>query len=159
LLSKAGLFDPAYYNFPFLTEGEFYTVFVPSAAALEAFRADTLSKQELNALLRYHFVKEHLIFTDGKKEDRAYPTTLVDERSTAYTKTYSTINIQTGRDVILILDKNGGTYLEIAEDGDKTNQLVSYDPNETTDSQWDFITTGVIHEIDKVLVKDSIEIR
>jgi uncharacterized surface protein with fasciclin (FAS1) repeats len=156
LLRKAGLYDPVYYEFPFLTDGESYTVFIPSDEALENYGAGSLPKFELRRLLQYHFVRGDLLFTDGKKPSREYPTTLLDERSDQYTSIYSKLNIKTSPDLIQILDKNGDVYLEIPEKEGVTNQIVNYDPNEQSASKYDYITTGVIHNIDKVLIRDSL---
>ena len=156
LLRKAGLYDPVYYNFPFMVDGESYTVFVPTAEALNDYGADTLSKAALEKLLRYHFVKGNMIFTDGKMADGSYPTTLEDESSTSFITTYSELTINSKPDLIEIIDKNGDVYLEIEEENGITNQMVTYDPNKESSSTWDYITTGVIHEIDKVLVPDSL---
>lgn len=156
LLLKAGLYDPVYYNFPFLVDGESYTVFVPTVEALSAYGVDTLSKSELADLLKYHFVKGSMIFTDGTSADGAYSTILEDESSTSYIKKYSELQIRCKPDLLEILDKNGNVYLEIEEEEGITNQMVTYDPNKQSDSNWDYITTGVIHEINKVLVPDSL---
>lgn len=157
LLAKAGLYDPIYNRFPELIDGEYYTVFIPSDEALTDYGVDILSKAKLKELLQYHFVRGHIIFTDGKKDDGFYPTTRIDESSTTYNTKYSTLNINTGPDVIQILDNDGNTYVEIEEEEGHTNQVISYDPNSSSESKWDFITTGVVHEIDKVLVRDSLQ--
>jgi uncharacterized surface protein with fasciclin (FAS1) repeats len=157
LLQKAGLFDPYQYDFPFITEGEYYTVFVPSEQALNNYKVDTLSKNNLRELLKYHFVKKDLIFTDGKKPSGIYTTTRIDESSTPQNTLFSTMNIRPETNVINIMDNTGNVYLEIQQEEGKTNQIVTYDSNEDSDSKWDYITTGVVHEIDKVLVKDSLQ--
>jgi uncharacterized surface protein with fasciclin (FAS1) repeats len=157
LLRQAGLFDPSYYTFPFLTDGEYYTVFIPSSQALADYRVDTLSQGELREFLKYHFVREHLIFTDGNNPDGNYPTTRVDESSTTYKTRYSELNMRMKPDVIEILDKDGNVYTEIHENGNRTNQMITFDPNKQSDSKWDYITTGIVHEIDKVLVKDLLQ--
>lgn len=159
LLQKAGLYDPVYYNFPFLVDGESYTVFIPTVEALNAYGVDTLSKSELADLLRYHFVKGNMIFTDGSSADGGYSTLLEDESSTSYIKKYSQLKMNCKPDLLEILDKNGNVYLEIPESEGKTNLMITYDPNKESDSNWDYITTGIIHEIDKVLVPDSLVVK
>jgi hypothetical protein len=85
-----------------------------------------------------------------------YTTTRVDESSTATQTRYSKLNILTKPDIIEVLDKENNVYLTINEDESTTNKTTVFkDPN--SNSEWDFITTGVIHQIDKVLVKDSIQ--
>jgi uncharacterized surface protein with fasciclin (FAS1) repeats len=158
LLEKAGLFNSSLYTFPFLIQGEPYTIFIPSTQALEEYGADTLPKEELNKLLRYHFVRGELIFTDGNLPGGMYSTTRVDESSTAIQTRYSKLNVLTKPDIIEILDKENNVYLTINEDERNNNRTVVFkDPN--SNSEWDFVTTGVIHQIDKVLVKDSIQLR
>jgi hypothetical protein len=157
LLKKAGLYNPSYYNFPFLIDGEYYTVFIPSSQALEDYQVDTLSKPELRKFIKYHFVRGDLIFTDGSKPAGKYTTSRQDESSAEYMTKYSQLNIRPKPDVIEILDKNGQVYLEIPQQEGETNQMVTYDTNEGSTSKWDYITTGVIHNIDKVLIKDSLQ--
>ena len=158
LLSKAGLYDLSYYNYPFLLDGEFYTVFIPSVQALNDYGVDNLSKEELRKFLQFHFVRKNMIFTDGSQPSGLYPTTLRDESSTTYVTNYSQLNIRTRPDVIEILDKHGNVYLEVPENNNSTNQMIYFDPNKVSDSNWDYITTGVIHEIDKVLIRDSLQV-
>jgi uncharacterized surface protein with fasciclin (FAS1) repeats len=158
LLGKAGLYDASYNDFPFLIDGESYTVFVPSAQALTEYGADTLPRDELREFLKYHFLIGDLIFTDGKKADGQYTTTRIDESSTTYITEYSKLSIRTKPDVIQILDKNGDVYIEIREQEGKNNIMVTHDTNEESESPWDHITTGVVHEIDKVLIIDTLRI-
>ena len=159
LLEKAGLYDPVTYRLKFLIDGEFYTAFVPTAQALSDYRVDTLSVDELRDFLMFHFVKGELIFTDGKKPAKYYPTTLLDKSSTTYNSIYSSLNIRPRPNTIEILDKNGDVYLDIRENGELTNKFIAYQyiKNSTTPSSWDYIITGVVHEIDKVLREDLLE--
>ena len=158
LMRKAGLFNSSYYNFPFLINGEPYTIFVPSAQALADYRADTLSVEDLKNFLTYHFLKGELIFTDGNQPGGNYPTCRVDESSSSTTITkQSTLNIDTKPDVIDILDKDNNVYLSIHQEEGKTNRIIVYDTDKQSDSQWDYITTAVVHEIDKVLIKNSLQ--
>ena len=158
LLTKAGLFDETYFDFPFLVDGQFYTAFIPSDEAIKNYGLDTLPKQELRDILKYHFVKGNLLFTDGKAEDGLYPTLRMDESSTEFINRNSQLNIIFKPDLIEILDKNGNVYLKIPENENKTNRMVTYDTDDESLSDWDYITTGVIHRIDKVLIKDSLQV-
>jgi len=159
LLEKAGLYDPIYYRLNFLIDGEYYTAFIPTAQALSDYRVDTLSIDELRDFLMYHFVKGELIFTDGKKPDGYYQTTLLDESSTTYNNVYSSLNIRPRPNTIQILEKNGDIYLDIKENGELTNKFIAYEYNKDPSSVsiWDFIITGVVHEVDKVLREDLLD--
>ena len=157
LLTKAGLYDPVLYEFPFLVDGENYTVFIPSMQALNDYGVNEMSKEELNQFLRYHFVREDLIFTDGRKPEGNYSTTCIEESSTSYRTHFSQIYIRPTPDIIQILDKNGDVYLNVPEQEGETNQIIWYDTNDQSSSDWDFITTGVIHNINKVLIRDSLQ--
>ena len=153
LIRQAGLYDEVYYSFPFLTEGETYTVFIPTSEALASYNTDTLTTKDLQDFIKYHFVRGDKIWTDGSSSDGYYETLRVDESSTQYTKKYSSLNIETGIDLIRILDKAGNLYTEIKEQEGVTNVMIATDMDEDSNSRYDFITTGVIHEIDSVLIK------
>jgi uncharacterized surface protein with fasciclin (FAS1) repeats len=153
LLTKAGLFDEKLYSFPFLTEGEFYTIFIPSVQALDDYRADTLSKEELASFLKYHFVKGERIFTDNKMPWREYETLRRDESSTPFSTVFTTINIRPGPDRIEILDAAGEPYVTIEETEGISNIMVATDTDDHSVDDTDFIITSVIHKIDKVLIQ------
>ncbi len=159
LLEKAGLYDPLYYRLNFLIESEYYTAFIPSAQALEDYRVDTLTIDELRDFLKFHFVRGDLIFTDGKKSGGYYSTILPDESSTTFNTVYSSLNIRPRPNTIEILDKKGDVYLSIHENGELTNKFISYEYNKdpSSVSVFDYIITGVVHEIDKVLREDLLD--
>jgi len=152
LLEKAGLYNAQLYEF-FTTDGEFYTIFIPSEEALTNYGADTLPKAELAKLLRYHFVRGERIFTDGKKAWKDYETLRVDESSTDFSTIYSTLNIRPSPDMIEILDADGNPYVTINETPGKTNKMIVTDTDDDSSSELDFTTTAIIHLIDEVLVK------
>jgi hypothetical protein len=152
LLEKAGLYNSKLYEYTFLTEGEFYTIFIPSDQALDAHEVDTLPANELAKLLKYHFIRGELIFTDGKKPGKAYETLREDERSTRFTTYYSTIDLRPGPDMIEILDAEGNPYFTINEAVNVTNIMVGTDTDLENESETDFITTAVIHQINEVLM-------
>jgi uncharacterized surface protein with fasciclin (FAS1) repeats len=154
LMTKSGLYNPKTYSFTFLTSGEYYTIFVPSEQALIDYGADDLTTDELSSLIKYHFVKGEKIFTDGKQSSGFYETLRVDESSTQFSTRYSKLNIRTGIDIIEILDKNGNPYVTVHEDENATNLFIATDTDNISTSLMDYITTGVIHEIDQVLIKD-----
>lgn len=151
LLEKAGLYDTKLYEFPFLIDGESYTIFIPSEQALSDYQVDTLAVKELEKLLRFHFVRGDKIFTDNKKSSQAYETLRKDESSSKFSTVYSNLKIRPGPDVIDILDANDNLYLSIVESAEKTNIMVAYDTDDESSDDTDFITSSVIHEIDKVL--------
>lgn len=153
LIVEAGLFDPIFYTFPFLTEGEIYTIFIPTEEALAAYDTDSLSTEELQQFVKYHFSRGTKIWTDGSGSSGYYETLRVDESSTQFATKYSTLNIETGIDVIRILDENGNLYTEIFEQEGTTNIMIATDMDEESTSKYDFVTTGVVHEIDRVLIK------
>ena len=159
LMKKAGLYDEIFFRFPFLTEGSYYTAFIPSAEVIERNNLDELSDEELAKLIKYHFIKDELIFTDGKVLPGSFPTTRLDESSTVYSNIFSTVDIDPGYDEINILDKNGELYYKVEEGGTNlTNMLVKTDTDKSSSSKWDFITTGVIHVIDTVFIKDKMQV-
>ena len=155
LAVKAGLVDVNMYKFNFFTDGSYNTIFLPTDSALNAYRADTLSVSELKQFIEYHFVPGELIFTDGKKPDKMYGTRSSESTPTGIVQ--RKIHIQPAVDEIRILDKNGNVYLDIPESS-QTNIMSTFDTDKTTASLYDNITTGVIHIINKVLVKDSLDI-
>jgi len=157
LMKKAGLYDEVFFKFRFLTEGNFYTVFIPSKNAIINNKLASLPKEDLAQLIKYHFVKDELIFTDGKLPAKKYITTRLDESSTVFLNIFSTIDIRPGYDEIDILDKNGALYYKIEEGTEPTNILVKTDTDPNSQSNWDFITSGVIHVIDTVLIKDKLQ--
>lgn len=152
LLAQAGMIDTKKYEFTFINTGDYYTVFAPSDHALTAAGADTLPKADLQELLRYHFVRDHLIFTDGKKPAGYYETMRKEESLNDFTVEYAALNLVPGTDYIEILNEEGDLYYRIEEAGNKTNRMgISYTGE--TDDYWEFITTSVVHEIDTVLLK------
>jgi uncharacterized surface protein with fasciclin (FAS1) repeats len=156
LLLKADLADGIYYSVPFLTEGVHYTVFIPSEEALLNSGADKLSKPDLQQFLKYHFVRGERIWTDGSLLGGRYKTMRVDESSTNTQTRYSTLNIETGYDFINILKDDNSVYCAIPEDEEKTNNMVASCIDEENRGPHDYIISGVIHEIDSVLMKDQL---
>lgn len=153
LLKKTGLYNPKTFDFPFLTEGENYTVFIPSEQALQDYGADTLAIPELEKLLRYHFVRGIKIFTDGGTPTGDFSTLRIDESSTSLFTKFTPMTIQTGPDQLEIFDQSGNLLGTVIEDSDKTNQMITTDTDEDSNSIFDNITTSVFHEIDFVIHK------
>ncbi len=149
LMEKAGLANKLLgdeYELNFINLGTFYTVFIPDPIALNNYNTDTLSNSELQEFIKAHFLSGDIIFTDGKASSGVY-TTLNDSD-------YKHINIETGIDYISILDDNNIEYTCINLSAGKTN-LTTTTPvsNDDDSSVWSFVTTGVVHSIDSVLIK------
>ncbi len=153
LMIKAGMFDESTYDFNFLSEGEFYTLFVPSAVALQNYNTDTLTNEELIQFIKYHFVKGFHIFTDGKQFWSNYETLRIDENSNEFSIRYSSLNIRPGYDVIDILDSNDEIITRITEEDPDSNKIIVSDTDDESNSILDYITTAVLHEIDTVLLR------
>ena len=154
LLDQTGLAEKLTFRLLFLSESEFYTVFVPSDEALVEYGVDTMSNAELEKMLRLHFVKGHLIFTDGKKPAGPYETMQVDEsRSDEFNTYYTPLNIYPGTDEIQILDDSDNLVVLIDEAGNTTNVMSARDVDDDGESRYDFVTNGVVHFIDVVIHK------
>jgi uncharacterized surface protein with fasciclin (FAS1) repeats len=154
LLDQTGLAQKLTYRLLFVSETEFYTVFVPSDEALIAHGVDTMTNAQLEKMLRLHFIKGELIFTDGRKPAGDYETMQVDsERSDQFNTYYTTLNVQPGIDEIRILDDEGSLIVRIEEAGNQTNVMSARDVDDEGESRFDFVTNGVVHFIDKVIEK------
>ena len=158
LLQKAGLSLDREYRYSFISENDNYTVFVPTSAALTAYRADTLNINDLKKFLLLHFIQGDLIFTDGNKPSGYYETARTDEKSTPYSTVYTQLYINTQDDLINIPDKVGNIYLSMPESA-KTNILAGRHLGLGTETIPMVINNGVIHEIDKVLVFSDLNVR
>jgi uncharacterized surface protein with fasciclin (FAS1) repeats len=153
LLIKAGLVDTRYYKFTFISDGDYITVMAPTNEAIIKAGLDTLNKKDLENVLRYHFIRDELIFTDGHKPPGLYETLRIDESSNEFSVVYSTMNINPGVDYIDILDAKGNLYYKVVEKEGKTNVMtVTGTGNKNDKSFWNFITTGVVHKIDTVII-------
>ncbi|MGW8315326.1 MAG: fasciclin domain-containing protein [Bacteroidales bacterium] len=156
LLLQAGLGNNFELRYTFLSENEIYTVFIPNDEVMSAFGADTLPREELQELLKLHFVQGSMIFTDGHLDPGYYETTRDDEKSTEFTKIFSKIRIQPGIDVIQIMDNSGGIYVE-TEESEVSNIMTGRDMGEGEGVYSNIVITGVLHEIDRVLVFDELD--
>ena len=156
LLKKAGFDDSKNRIYTFLSDNGFYTVLVPTQEAITASGADTLTGQQLKDFLLLHFIQGKIIFTDGRMNPGYYETMRVDEKSTAYSKIYTKIYIDPEPDRILITDKSGNNYLTINE-SDSTNLVTGKQIGDGTEIIKNKITTGVIHQINKVLIKNDLD--
>ena len=157
LLKKAGLTNDKEYTYKFISNNEYYTVFVPTDAALDSSDVNTLPTDELVDFLKLHFVQGELIFTDASSESGYYETTRLDERSTNYTKIFTKIYVETGVDVIGIRGKDGGNYVELIEADEITNSLTVVNLSKGQEVFPVMYNNAVIHEIDKVLEIEKLD--
>lgn len=154
LIKAAGLADDIYSKYTFLSDNEFYTVFAPNNAAMDAYRTDTLTIDQKKKFVMMHFVQSNMIFTDGKKAAGYYETTRIDEKSTLYTTVFTKIYIKPGIDVINIMDKSGNNYVTVNE-SDVANMIMGYNASTNSPPYPVIVSNAVLHEIDKVLlIKD-----
>lgn len=157
LLRKAGLTIDKEFRYSFVTDNDFYTVFVPNGKALDEAGVDALPVNQLRNLLLFHFVQGDMIFTDGKKQKGYYETARIDEKSTQYTTVFTSIYIRPGLDVIEIQGKNGNNYVAVAEADNTTNILTGVTRGTGQEVFPLLYNNGVIHAIDKVLKVEELD--
>ncbi len=159
LLKKAGLTNDKEFKYNFVTDNDFYTVFIPSDQAIDEAGLKTMPVSELKNVLLFHFVQGEMIFTDGKKQNAFYETARIDEKSTQYTNIYTSIFIKPGIDIIEIPKKDGTIYVEV-EEADKTTNIITGVTRGTGQEVFPILyNNGVLHEIDKVLKVEELDIR
>jgi uncharacterized surface protein with fasciclin (FAS1) repeats len=158
LLRKAGLSLDREYRYSFISENEYYTVFVPTSAALNIYRADTISLDNLRNFLLLHFVQGDLIFTDGNKPSGYYETTRVDEKSTPYSTIYTELYINPGYDIINLPGKTGDNYLTVTESS-SSNVLAGRNLGTGAETFPNIVNNAVIHKIDTVLLYSGLDTR
>jgi hypothetical protein len=159
LLKKAGLSNDKEFKYTFITDNDFYTVFIPSDKALEDAGLNSIPVDELRNILLFHFVQGEMIFTDGKKQSAFYETARIDEKSTSYTTFYTSVYIKPGIDKIDIPRKDGSNYVEIEEADKKTNLFTGVTRGTGQEVFPILYNNGVIHEIDKVLRVEELDIK
>jgi uncharacterized surface protein with fasciclin (FAS1) repeats len=156
LLKKAGLTNDRLYKYNFISDNEFYTIFIPSDSALSDYQVDTMTVPTLKKFLQFHFVQGDMIFTDGNKPATYYETTRVDEKSTAFTTYYTKIYLNPGIDIIHIQDPSGADYVTVPE-SEGTNIITGRNLGTGQEAFPNVISSAVIHQIDKVLLKNEID--
>ena len=120
--TRRGLIIKNNYKYTFTNDNEIYTVFAPTAEALDAYSADTLNITDLRKFLLLHFIRGNMIFTDGEKTDGYYETIRTDEKSTPYSTVFTKIHLNPGVDFIGFKAKNGSDYAMV-EESSATNIL------------------------------------
>ncbi len=159
LLKKAGLTIDKEFKYTFISDNDFYTIFIPSDTALDEAGVSNLSIPDLKKFLQFHFVQGDMIFTDGKKQKGYFETARIDEKSTQYTTVFTSMYINPGIDIIDIPGKDGSNYVEI-EEADKTTNILTGVNNGTGQEVFPIMyNNGVIHRIDKVLKVEELDIR
>ncbi|MHB9140810.1 MAG: fasciclin domain-containing protein [Paludibacter sp.] len=157
LMKKAGLSQDKLFKYSFISDNQFYTVFVPSDSILNVTSTDTMTTKELQDFLMLHFVQGDLIFTDGKKPAGYYETARVDESSTPYTTVYTKIRIIPGIDKITIPTKTGDPSVVVTESA-RTNILVARNLSTTgMEAYTNSVNNGVIHEINQVIRREIVD--
>ncbi len=157
LLRKAGLTIDKEYRYNFISDNDFYTVFVPSDEALNNAGVDALPLAQLRNLLLLHFVQGDMIFTDGRKPATYYETARVDEKSTAFTTVYTKIYVKPGIDKIEFMDKSGTIYTGIEENEGRTNFLTGISGGTGQEVFATQFNNSVVHGINKVLIKEELD--
>lgn len=150
LLRKAGYDLDKESRYSFISNSEFYTIFVPTQAAIDSAGLNSLPVEELRKVLLFHFIQGELIFTDGNINANYYQTARVDEKSTPFSTVYSTVYIEPGIDVIKFKDKNGIDYATVVESS-LTNLLTGIMQGTGTEVFPSTFNNAVIHEVDRVL--------
>jgi hypothetical protein len=156
LLQKAGLSQDKLFKYNFISDNQYYTVFVPSDSVLNVTNTSGMTTKQLQSFLLLHFVQGDLIFTDGRKADGYYETARVDESSTPYSTVYTKIHISPGIDKIVIPSKSGDPL--VIDESPKTNILVARNLSTTGSEVFtNSLNNGVIHEIRQVLTMETVE--
>ncbi len=151
LLKAAGLVLEKEYRYSFISNSENYTIFIPNEESLMDLNTDSLSTEELAKFLLIHFVQGSFIFTDGSAAPGYYETLRPDEKSTAFSKVYTKIFIETGFDLIRFKGNNETVYLEV-EESDQTNIITSKNLSQGNAIIKDIRANAVIHEINRPLI-------
>jgi len=159
LLKKAGLSNDKEFKYNFMSDNDFYTVFIPNDKAIDEAGLNLKPANELKNILLLHFVQGEMIFTDGKKKSAFYETARIDEKSTQYTTIYTSIYVKPGIDLIQIPKKDGTNYVEVEEADNTTNLLTGVTRGTGQEVFPILYNNGVIHVIDKVLDVKELDIR
>lgn len=157
LLEQEGYAKATTQTITFLSENDVYTLFAPSDEAMKSFNIAGYTKEELENIIKSHFVQGKIIFTDGNKPSGYYETLKLDKRSTEFSKFYTQIYIETSPDFIKIKDKSGVPFTSI-EESEYTNIISGKDVSATTTAIFkNIFDNAVIHKIDRVLITDQLD--
>ncbi len=157
LLVEAGLARVKEFRYTFISNNEFYTIFVPSEESLASYDFSGLSQDELRNLLLLHFVRGELIFTDGSSASGYYTTERIDEKSTPYSTFNTRIYIAPGFDMITLKGTDGMNDIEIPESG-TSNRIAGVRIQTSSEQVFpSMYNNAVIHEISQVLEVEKLE--
>lgn len=159
LMKRAGLVLEREYRFNFISNNDFYTVFIPSNEALTAANVSALTNSELKQLILNHFIQGHIMFTDGNKDPGYYETMRLKPSNNEFSSDFIKIYIEPGPDVITFKANDGSDFTVINE-SELTNRLTGI-VQETDDNSTpvypSIFNNAVIHEIDRVLLIDDLD--
>jgi uncharacterized surface protein with fasciclin (FAS1) repeats len=155
LLKAAGLSLDNEFRYSFISNDNFYTIFIPSNAAIDTFQVGKYTKENLAAILKLHFIQGEVMFTDGKKTPGYYFTTRIDEKSTQFNTLYTRIYIEPGIDQIKFIKKDGSAFLTVQESGN-TNLICGIDAGNGNEKIPLNRTSAVIHVLDGFLKKTEL---
>jgi uncharacterized surface protein with fasciclin (FAS1) repeats len=155
-MRKAGFSLDQQFRYNFISNNEFYTIFIPSNEAIQEAGLNSLPVDELRQVLLLHFVQGELIFTDGNKPSGYYETARIDEKSTAFSNVYTQMFVEPGIDVIRFRTKEGALYAEITE-SQVTNRLTGVNLGTGQEVFPNSYNNAVIHQIDKVLNVNEVD--
>jgi uncharacterized surface protein with fasciclin (FAS1) repeats len=158
LMKRAGLVLAGEYRFTFISNNEFYTVFIPTNEALAAADVSSLSNKELKELILLHFIQGHIMFTDGNKDPGYYETMRTKPSSNEFISDFTKIYIEPAPDIIHFKAKDGSDYATILE-SERTNSLtgIIVESDETSPVYPNVFNNAVIHEIDQVLLINELD--
>lgn len=150
LMRKAGLSLDQQFRYSFVSNNEFYTIFIPTNEAIQEAGLNSLPVDELRQVLLLHFIQGELIFTDGNKQSGYFETARIDEKSTPFSNVYTQMFVEPGIDVIRFRTKEGGLFTEISE-SQVTNRLAGVNLGTGQEVFPNSYNNAVIHQINKVL--------
>jgi uncharacterized surface protein with fasciclin (FAS1) repeats len=149
-MRKAGLSLDQQFRYNFISNNEFYTIFIPTNEAIEEAGLNSLPVDELRQILLLHFVQGELIFTDGNKPSGYFETARIDEKSTPFSNVYTQMFVEPGIDVIRFRNKEGDLFAEITE-SEVTNRLAGVNLGTGQEVFSNSYNNAVIHQVNKVL--------
>ena len=150
LMRKAGLSLDQQFRYTFVSNNEFYTIFIPTDEAIQEAGLNSLPLDELRQVLLLHFIQGELIFTDGNKPAGFFETARIDEKSTPFATVYTQMHVTPGIDVIQFRGKEGGFVAGVNESA-TTNRLAGVNLGTGQEVFTNSYNNAVIHQIDRVL--------
>jgi uncharacterized surface protein with fasciclin (FAS1) repeats len=150
LMRKAGLSLDQQFRYTFVSNNEFYTIFIPTDEAIQEAGLNSLPVDELRQVLLLHFIQGELIFTDGNKPAGFFETARIDEKSTPFATVYTQMHVTPGIDVIQFRGKEGGFVAGVNESA-TTNRLAGVNLGTGQEVFTNSYNNAVIHQIDRVL--------